>query len=104
MRVVQQLTCFFPSSTGLPPVTYPRHFMSGLLASFLPANFAKLQAAYKFQQTGRGYFQIQATRPQTLAYGLADSPVALLAWIYDKLISWTDAYPWTDDEGKSIWY
>lgn len=40
----------------------------------------------------------QETRPQTLGYGLHDSPVALLAWIYDKLHSWTDNYPWTDDE------
>jgi hypothetical protein len=40
----------------------------------------------------------QATRPQTLAYALNDSPVALLAWIYEKLHDWTDSYPWTDDE------
>jgi hypothetical protein len=29
---------------------------------------------------------------------LADSPVALLAWVYEKLHDWTDSYPWTDDE------
>lgn len=29
---------------------------------------------------------------------MADSPVALLAWIYEKLHDWTDDYPWTDDE------
>ncbi|KAI0258244.1 Alpha/Beta hydrolase protein [Gloeopeniophorella convolvens] len=29
---------------------------------------------------------------------LADSPIALLAWIYEKLVLWTDAYPWSDDE------
>lgn len=40
----------------------------------------------------------QSTRPQTLGYALHDSPVALLAWIYDKLHLWTDGYPWTDDE------
>jgi hypothetical protein len=40
----------------------------------------------------------QATKPQTLAYALNDSPVALLAWIYEKLHDWTDNYPWTDDE------
>lgn len=28
----------------------------------------------------------------------SDSPVGLLAWIYEKLHDWTDAYPWTDDE------
>jgi hypothetical protein len=40
----------------------------------------------------------QASKPQTLAYALNDSPVALLAWIYEKLHDWTDSYPWTDDE------
>jgi pimeloyl-ACP methyl ester carboxylesterase len=36
-----------------------------------------------------GYFQIQATRPQTLAYGLTDSPVGQLAWIVEKFREWT---------------
>lgn len=40
----------------------------------------------------------QSSKPQTLAYALNDSPVALLAWIYEKLHDWTDSYPWTDDE------
>lgn len=40
----------------------------------------------------------QSTKPQTLAYALQDSPVALLAWIYEKLHDWTDSYPWTDEE------
>lgn len=48
---------------------------------------------------GQGYSAIQRTKPQTLGYALADSPVALLAWIYEKLVTWTDAYPWEDDEG-----
>jgi microsomal epoxide hydrolase len=47
---------------------------------------------------GNGYMRQQETRPQTLGYGLHDSPVALLAWIYDKMHSWADAYPWTDEE------
>ena len=51
-----------------------------------------------FAQEGCGYNEIQRTKPQTLNYGLADSPTALLAWIYEKLHDWTDAYPWTDDE------
>lgn len=33
-----------------------------------------------------------------MGYALADSPVALLAWIYEKLHDWTDNYPWTDEE------
>ena len=51
-----------------------------------------------FAREGRGYFMEQATKPQTLAYALNDSPVALLAWIYEKLHDWTDGYMWTEDE------
>ena len=36
-----------------------------------------------------GYIAIQSTRPQTLAYGLHDSPVGQLAWIMDKFREWT---------------
>ncbi|WP_431965121.1 epoxide hydrolase family protein [Nocardia sp. bgisy134] len=36
-----------------------------------------------------GYIAIQSTRPQTLAYGLTDSPVGQLAWIMDKFREWT---------------
>jgi pimeloyl-ACP methyl ester carboxylesterase len=37
-----------------------------------------------------GYAMIQKSRPQTIGYGLADSPVAQAAWIYEKFQSWTD--------------
>ena len=37
-----------------------------------------------------GYIQIQGTRPQTLAYGLMDSPAGLAAWIAEKFHVWTD--------------
>lgn len=51
-----------------------------------------------FASEGMGYNLLQSTKPQTLAYALEDSPVALLAWILEKLKDWTDEYPWTDDE------
>ncbi|KAJ0360302.1 hypothetical protein COL26b_014116 [Colletotrichum chrysophilum] len=51
-----------------------------------------------FAKEGYGYNLEQQTRPATLGIGLADSPVAVLAWIYEKLHDWTDGYPWTDDE------
>ncbi|KAH0366314.1 alpha/beta-hydrolase, partial [Aureobasidium melanogenum] len=51
-----------------------------------------------FNKEGTGYRLIQSTKPQTVGYALADSPVALLAWIYEKLHDWTDDYPWTDEE------
>jgi len=44
----------------------------------------------RFQTDGMGYFHLQATRPQTLAYALTDSPVAQLAWIVEKFHEWTD--------------
>src|SRR5262249_12445127 len=40
--------------------------------------------------TGMGYGAIQSTRPQTLAYGLTDSPTGQLAWIVEKFREWTD--------------
>jgi pimeloyl-ACP methyl ester carboxylesterase len=40
--------------------------------------------------TQRGYSTIQSTQPQTLAYGLTDSPAGLAAWIAEKWRSWAD--------------
>jgi epoxide hydrolase len=40
-------------------------------------------------ETGRGYSQIQATRPDTLAVGLNDSPAGLLAWLLEKFHEWS---------------
>jgi epoxide hydrolase len=37
-----------------------------------------------------GYSQEHATRPQTIGYGLVDSPAALCAWIVEKFWAWTD--------------
>ena len=42
-----------------------------------------------FMNEGNAYFQLQATRPQTLAYALTDSPAGQLAWIVDKFKEWT---------------
>jgi pimeloyl-ACP methyl ester carboxylesterase len=44
-----------------------------------------------YMAEGNGYFQIQSTRPQTLAYALADSPVGQLAWIVEKFKEWTNS-------------
>ncbi|CAG9985792.1 unnamed protein product [Clonostachys byssicola] len=59
---------------------------------------AGLQRTKWFVEEGEGYKAEQSTRPTTLAFALRDSPVALLAWIYEKLHDWTDSYPWEDDE------
>jgi len=44
----------------------------------------------EFQTSGRSYFDIQATKPQTLAYAHQDSPVGFLAWVLEKYWSWSD--------------
>lgn len=54
---------------------------------------------WDFFKNGMGYSAQQGSRPQTLGYAIADSPVGLLAWIYEKLVGWADHYQWTDDEG-----
>ena len=41
-------------------------------------------------QWGMGYSSQQSTRPQTLGYGLTDSPAGQLAWIVEKFWAWTD--------------
>ena len=43
-----------------------------------------------FQNDGSGYLAIQNTRPQTIGYGLVDSPLLQLAWIAEKVHEWTD--------------
>src|SRR5207253_2360148 len=43
-----------------------------------------------WQREETGYQWIQGTRPQTLAYGLSDSPVGLAAWIVEKFRTWSD--------------
>ena len=58
-------------------------------AELSAAELTRLARLGNFMSEGNGYFQVQATRPQTLGYGLTDSPVAQLAWIVEKFQEWT---------------
>jgi pimeloyl-ACP methyl ester carboxylesterase len=49
-----------------------------------------IEASADFFARESGYLQIQGTRPQTLAYGLTDSPAGLAGWIVEKLRAWSD--------------
>ena len=51
---------------------------------------ARVERGEAFQNDGMGYFHIQSTRPQTLAYGLTDSPAGLAGWLVEKFRSWSD--------------
>ena len=48
-----------------------------------------MRGAIEHSVQGYGYQQIQGTKPQTLGYGLADSPSGLLGWIIEKFHAWT---------------
>jgi hypothetical protein len=84
-----------PISFRRNPIRYVKH----LITPYTPREREGLAHHTAFHTQGNGYFRVQSTRPQTLGYGLADSPVGMLAWIYEKLVQWTDSYPWTDEEG-----
>jgi pimeloyl-ACP methyl ester carboxylesterase len=50
------------------------------------AAYEQMDALYR---KGSGYALMMVTRPQTLGFSLADSPVGLAAWFYDKFADWT---------------
>jgi epoxide hydrolase len=52
---------------------------------------AALASIKHYNDWDSGYFKEQATRPQTVGYGLVDSPAGLCAWITEKFWSWTDS-------------
>jgi pimeloyl-ACP methyl ester carboxylesterase len=60
-------------------------------ATFSPVEKERVQRLQNYMTEGNGYFQIQATRPQTLSYALTDSPAGQLAWIVEKFKEWTNS-------------
>ena len=52
---------------------------------------AYVEHVARWDETERGYSAVQSTRPQTLGYGLNDSPAGLAAWVLDKWRSWSDS-------------
>ena len=55
-----------------------------------PQETAALAALAEHDRWGTGYSKQQSTRPQTLGYGLVDSPAAQAAWVIEKFWAWTD--------------
>ena len=60
------------------------------MASLTPAEQSALAAMKHYQDWDSGYSKQQSTRPQTVGYGLADSPAGQAAWILEKFWSWMD--------------
>ena len=57
-----------------------------------PAELAYLQQLGRWLREETGYSTQQGTRPQTLAFGLTDSPAGLAAWISEKMRTWSDCH------------
>ena len=60
------------------------------MALVLPHETRYLANVKNYRRTGAGYFHQQSSKPQTLAYGLTDSPAGWAAWVTEKFHDWTD--------------
>lgn len=60
------------------------------MADLSPLEHSALEGMAHYSEWDSGYSKQQSTRPQTLAYGLADSPVGQMAWVVEKFYAWTD--------------
>ena len=72
--------------TNMPSVGPDRDTMDDLT----PLEQEALKGSKFYQDWDSGYSKQQSTRPQTLGYGLVDSPVGQMAWIIEKFYQWTD--------------
>ena len=97
--VVSQLGVQFPERVigihlNMVIAPKPANFDLSTLSEGERADLARMYAAGKKES---GYQSIQGTRPQTLAYGLQDSPAGLAAWIVEKFRAWSGC---VDDTGE----
>ena len=72
--------------TNMPTVGPDRDTMDDLTEQEQDA----IRAQQFYQDWDSGYSKQQSTRPQTLGYGLTDSPAGQAAWIIEKFYQWTD--------------
>jgi pimeloyl-ACP methyl ester carboxylesterase len=64
-----------------------------------PHEMKAFELAKNYAEEGAGYYHMQRTRPQTLAYALNDSPAGWCAWVAEKFQSWCDC---ERDGGRDI--
>lgn len=81
--------------TNIPPDL----FYTANFAEFGEEEKAYLQTSAKWQRAEGAYVAIQSSKPQTLAYGLNDSPAGLASWVIEKFNSWNDSkYSFSKEE------
>jgi hypothetical protein len=81
-----------PPSREVHPEIHKQWTAQGGFQGLSESEKRQIERSRDFQKEGTGYFAIHTTRPMALAYGISDSPLGLLAWIYDKLVMWSDGY------------
>ncbi|PYI09798.1 putative hydrolases or acyltransferase [Aspergillus sclerotiicarbonarius CBS 121057] len=77
-----------PPSLWTAPGAYLRWCLSGIMYSEFEREAVRRRAG--FEMDGSGYLEMQRTRPQTVGFGLGDSPVGVLAWVVEKVHEWVD--------------
>jgi microsomal epoxide hydrolase len=87
------------SDLGLVDAEHLAGIHVNMLLAFPPADWngeltaqeqADVDGLTHFLQTGTAYQEVHGKNPQTLGYGLTDSPVGLASWIIEKFWAWTD--------------
>jgi hypothetical protein len=81
-----------PPAFGGDPASLPQLHEDGIQMTLLVADERRfVDENQQWSDVERGYSAIQSTKPQTLGYGLNDSPAGLAAWIVEKWRSWSDS-------------
>jgi pimeloyl-ACP methyl ester carboxylesterase len=80
----ERMLCIYLSHLEIRPYSGPE------VRPLSDAECAFIEKSAKGRELEYGYLEIQSTKPQTLGFGLNDSPVGLAAWIVEKWQSWGD--------------
>jgi pimeloyl-ACP methyl ester carboxylesterase len=90
--ISEELAIQFPNRLlGMHLMDVPFHYLFSLKPDELtPKEQEYLQAGRKWQVAEGAYALLQSTKPQTLAYGVNDSPIGLAGWMIEKFYSWSD--------------
>ncbi|KDN35817.1 alpha/beta-hydrolase, partial [Tilletiaria anomala UBC 951] len=87
--VARQIAVLFPQPHRL------LHFVLGFPSPLSENEKNGIRRAIEFQSNGSAYAQFHSTRPATLGLVMQHSPLALLAWIGEKFLAWTDEESYT---------
>jgi pimeloyl-ACP methyl ester carboxylesterase len=91
-EITEQLALYHPDSLrGIHLTDIPYHHISAAAEDKLTSAEKKYkEKVTQWQQTEGAYNALQSTKPQTIAYGLNDSPAGLAGWIVEKFQAWSD--------------